>query len=699
MKKFTTHIILIIVAAILLNSCRRKEDTTWDIGLLTPILQGNLNITDILADSLKEINSDDGVDLVYRQQLIDLNLAEEGLSIPDTIVQVYVSLDSLGLTDRTLTNQISLGQVATALGFPYGTYIILNNGNMVPIDPILGFSSGEQPIDANSFFESATIETGFLDIQVYNGFPIPLTNLSLLIKNSSDGAIIVDETIPLIDVGETVISTTSLDGKTVDGDLIAEITNFDSPGSLGENVLIDTADAFVITMSAYDLNLLEATAIFPAQNLVNRKNDVVYDMGGPEFTSMEIKSGNVVIDVVSTMKDTIYIVYNIPGAVDPFGNNVSIITKVPPAPVGGSTTVSEAFPLDDYTVDLRGSSGIGYNTFYQEFVASIDSTGNVVTISLLDSISLVYGLKDIIPKSVEGYLGQSTEILKDTLKNIDVFRTIISGELLFDQVDVLLNIENGIGADANAILHSMTATNTRSGISKTLIAPTVVGQIIPVHRAQKNPFLPGITNVVLNTSNSNIKELLEILPDEISYDVTMDINPNGNAYNYQDFILEDSRLKANLDMVVPLNLIANDLVMQDKFSVDLNAMDHPENILSGDLILEVDNDFPFEAELWFVFIDEFGTRLDSLDFSATPIQAGVLSPDCRVYDSTNTEMKVFINEDRMQNFLLAENAIVTVRYNTTTLPGCGDHIRIYSDYDLHFNLRADFNYRINLGNY
>lgn len=57
----------------------------------------------------------------------------------------------------------------------------------------------------------------------------------------------------------------------MDGDLIAEITNFDSPGSLGENVLIDTADAFVITMSAYDLNLLEATAIFPAQNLVNRK--------------------------------------------------------------------------------------------------------------------------------------------------------------------------------------------------------------------------------------------------------------------------------------------------------------------------------------------------------------------------------------------------------------------------------------------
>lgn len=161
MKKFTTHIILIIVAAILLNSCRRKEDTTWDIGLLTPILQGNLNITDILADSLIEINNDDGVDLVYRQQLINLNLAEEGLSIPDTIVQVYVSLDSLGLTDRTLTNQISLGQVATALGFPYGTYIILNNGNMVPIDPILGFSSGEQPIDANSFLNRQLLKPDF----------------------------------------------------------------------------------------------------------------------------------------------------------------------------------------------------------------------------------------------------------------------------------------------------------------------------------------------------------------------------------------------------------------------------------------------------------------------------------------------------------------------------------------------------------
>lgn len=683
----------------MLSSCRRKEDTLWDIGLLTPIVQGNLNLTDILADSLHAVNSDASVDLVYRQQLIDLNLAEEGFSIPDTIVHVYVSLDSLGLTDRTLTNQISLGQVATALGFPYGTFIILNNGNMVPIDPIEGFSSGEQPIDANSFFETATFESGNLDIEIYNGFPIPLTNLSLLIKNASDGAVIVDETIPLVEVGQTVVSTTALDGKTVDGDLIAEITNFDSPGSGGENVLIDTSDAFIITMTAYDLELVEATAIFPAQNLVNRKNDVQYAMGGPEFTNMKIQSGNVVIDVVSTMKDTIYIEYAIPGAVDPFGNSVSISTKVPPAPAGGSTTVSEEFPLDDYTVDLRGSSGTGFNTFYQEFVARIDSTGNLVNISLLDSISLVYGLKDIVPKSVEGYLGQSSEILRDTLRSIDAFRTIISGDLLFDQVDVLFNIENGIGVDADVVLHSITAANTRSGVTKTLTAPTVIGQVIPVQRAQKNPFLPGITDVVLNTSNSNIKELLEILPDEISYDVSMEINPDGNAYNYQDFILENSRLKVNLDMDVPLNIIADDLVMQDKFSVDLNNMDHPENILSGDLILEVENDYPFEAELWFVFYDAFGTALDSIDFSTTPVQAGVLSPDCRVYESTLTEMKTFIDESRMQKFLQATTAIVTVRYNTTTLTGCGDHIRIYSDYDLHFNLRADFNYRINLHNY
>lgn len=699
MKNFSSYIIAFAACIALFSSCRRTEDTIWDIGLLTPILQGNLNISDILPDSLKNINADESIDLVYRQELVNLNLAEEGFTIPDTIVEVYVKLDSLGLTDRTLTNSISLGQVATALGFPYGTFIILNNGNMVPIEPIVGFSSGEQPVDANSFFESATIDTGYLDIEVENGFPIPLTNVSLVIKNASDGAIIVDDYIALIEVGETVTSTTDLHGKTVDGDLIAEITNFDSPGSEGADVLIDTTDAIVITMTAYDLSLIEATAIFPSQNLVNRKNDVVYDMGGPEFTSMEIQSGNVVIDVVSTMKDTIYIEYIIPGAVDPSGNIVSIITKVPPATPGSAVTVSEEFPLDDYTIDLRGSSGIGFNTFYQEFVASIDSTGNLVTISLLDSIYLVYGLKDIVPKAVNGYIGQSTETLSETVSGIDVFETIISGELLFDQVDVLLNIENGIGADANAVMHSMSATNTRTGITKTLIAPTVIGQIIPIQRAQQNPFLPGITNIVLNNSNSNIKELLDILPDQISYDVTVDINPDGNTFNYQDFILEDSRLKVNLDMEIPLNFIANDLVMQDKFSVNLNSINNPESILSGELTLITQNDFPFEAELWFVFLDEFGTPLDSIDFSATPIQEGEMAPDCRVYNSTTTEMKVFIDESRMQNFLLAEDAIVTVRYNTKSIPGCDDHIRIYSDYDLYFKLLADFNYRINLGNY
>lgn len=699
MQKYIRHILILLAVSTALSACRRDADTLWDVGLLTPIVQGNLNITDILADSLQNINSDESVDLVYRQQLIDYNLAEEGFTIPDTIVEVYVKLDSLGLTDRTLTNQISLGQVATALGFPYGTFIILNNGNMVPIDPITGFSSGEQPVDANSFFESATFDTGYLDIEVVNGFPIPLTNVSLIIKNASDGAIIVDEYIPLINVGETVTSTTPLHGMTVDGDLIAEISNFDSPGSEGADVLIDTSDALVITMTAYDLSLIEATAIFPAQNLVNRKNNVVYDMGGPEFTNMKIKSGNVVIDVVSTMQDTIYIEYNIPGAMDPFGNSIAILTKVPPAPPGSSVSVSESFPLDNYTINLRGSSGIAFNTFYQEFVASIDSTGNVVTISLLDSIFLVYGLKDIVPLEVEGYLGQSIETLKDTLSGIDVFETIISGDLLFDEVDVLLSIQNGIGVDANVIMHSLSAANTRKNINMQLVAPTVIGQTIPVNRAQKNPFINGYTDIVLNTANSNIKELLEILPNEIAYDVEMDINPNGNAFNYQDFILENSRIKVNLDMIVPLNIIANDLVMQDKFSINLNSISDPQNIIDGEITLLTVNDFPFEAELWFVFLDEFGNRLDSIDFSNTPVLAGVMAPDCRVYESTTTEMKAYIDETRMQNILLAEDALVTVRYNTTPIPGCGEHIRIYSDYDLYFKLLADFNYRINLGDY
>ncbi len=686
-----------IFFSFLLVACR-KEETRWDVEILTPLVKGDLTIVDLLPDSITQINSDESVTLVFRENLLNYNFAEENITIPDTIVETFVSLDSLQLSDRTLSQSITLGEVAIALGFPVGTFIILSNGSETTIDPITGLSSGEQAIDATSFFESATLEEGFLDIEVVNGFPIPLTDINLQIRNAGDDAVIVDEFVAYIAPGETFVSTTSLEGLTVDGNLIAEIADFSSPGSSGMDVLIDTSDALVITMTAYDMSLFEATAIFPAQNLVNNQSNILYDMGGPEFTEMTIKSGEVIMYIVNTIQDSIHIEYNIPGAVDPLGNSLSISTVVPPAPPDGSVIIDETFPLEGYNVNLRGQSGLLYNTFYNEFIARIDSTGEVVAISKDDSIQIIYGLQNIVPEALKGYFGQTDIGERDTIGNLGIFDKIASGSIDLADGTVNLVIANGVGIEGDVVIKQLTAWNSRTGEKINLSAPDYINVPVPVQRAYDNPFTIGYTNFALTPDNSNILDLIEVFPDRLIYEIDLSVNPAGNNFNYQDFLNAESSIDLFLDLEIPLEFVASALTLVDEYDSGLSGIENKQDIKAGTFTLFIDNGFPFEAGIALEFLNMAGDVLESVDLTATPITAGELNADCRVAAPAYSERSVYIDAVLMQEILDADKVRITAVFNTQSAAGCNEAVKVYSDYALDFQLSADFEYTIKLGN-
>ncbi|MGB4929869.1 MAG: hypothetical protein WBP43_07855, partial [Chitinophagales bacterium] len=149
-------ILLILLAAALFSACRRSLDTGWDTRYLAPIVTGELDVYDLVPDSLSEINDDESVTIVYQSQLLNYNLTEEAIEIPDTSVEYFVSLDSLALDDQTVSVGLSLGNIAIDLGFPIGTLIIASNGSETTLDPIYGLSTDPTPVDATTFFETAT---------------------------------------------------------------------------------------------------------------------------------------------------------------------------------------------------------------------------------------------------------------------------------------------------------------------------------------------------------------------------------------------------------------------------------------------------------------------------------------------------------------------------------------------------------------
>lgn len=681
-------ILLILLAAALFSACRRSLDTGWDTRYLAPIVTGELDVYDLVPDSLSEINDDESVTIVYQSQLLNYNLTEEAIEIPDTSVEYFVSLDSLALDDQTVSVGLSLGNIAIDLGFPIGTLIIASNGSETTLDPIYGLSTDPTPVDATTFFETATFNAGYLDLSIANGLPVDLDTVVFKLTNSVGGETILEDTffhIPAAGVPLTI--TKDLATMTVEGNLLGQILYFSTPGSPDVPVLIDTSDVVVITLTARDMELQEAVAVFPEQNLINNANDVQYDMGGPEFTEMGMEAGAVHIYVKNTIGDSIHIVYDIPGAVDEFGNSVHIETSV-----GPDETVDEFFDIAGYTIDLRGSEGNEVNTFYQEFSARINYTGVASYITLEDSLQVIYGLENLVPNSLKGYLGQYEILVADTTSGVELFDQFISGEINFGDINIDLAITNGLGASGTVLINSLGGTNTETGETVFLNCPSVVGVPININRALNNPFIPGYTTIALTSANSNVNELVEIFPDKLFYDVEMQVNPNGNEFNYQDFVIPSSIIDIDLNLSMPLEFMATDLTLQSEFPVTLDAESGTEGIGNIDLTLFADNTFPLEANINIVFMDDLGTPLDSLNFSGYNIKAGVLSDDCRVHDATQTEIHQLVDGELKDAILLATKAVATVTFNTASIPSCSDIVKIYSDYKMAIQLVGDVNY-------
>ncbi|MBK9504406.1 MAG: hypothetical protein IPO03_03390 [Bacteroidetes bacterium] len=70
-----------------------------------------------MPDPVTVVNADENVTWFIKTELLNYDLTEEAIEIPDTSVEYFVSLDSLTLEDQSMSVALSLGQIAMDLGF------------------------------------------------------------------------------------------------------------------------------------------------------------------------------------------------------------------------------------------------------------------------------------------------------------------------------------------------------------------------------------------------------------------------------------------------------------------------------------------------------------------------------------------------------------------------------------------------------
>ncbi|MFM2377130.1 MAG: hypothetical protein RLZZ165_2227 [Bacteroidota bacterium] len=690
--------LFLVLVSVLCQSCKFKvkDGIHWDTHLVTPILRSRIGLEDVIRDSrMLQSNPDHSLTVIFRDTLATLALSDY-LVVPDTSYSARISLNSITLATDTLTLDITMGQILRQLcgegNFAACLLYGQQGSSLSFFPPITGISSPDVPVDASQFFQEADLLRGMMVVRIENRLPLTVSSVTFHLRNDgSSQDTLVRNTMGPIPPGATVADSGSLAGKSVVSRMAAKLENVDMDSPQSFPFILDTNDYMRLQIIVKDLNASRAIAVFPAQRVLDDRSRINYRFdNGVEITRLKTKTGWLRLDAVSTLQDTIAFTYSLPTAVKD-GQPVSLQGRLVPNLATGTAIATIDYELVDYYMDLT-LNGDSINLFPFHITGDLLYSGRQSTMDLADSISVTYGLEGIVPAYIEGYLGTSTFHFADTLR-LDFFQSILGGTIDLRNPTVRLSIDNSIGVDGELSIRQMEAINHRTGQ-----AVGLTGAVMQAPTEVRGPRLPNVgqtisTPILLDEHNSNIRQFIGSLPDEIRFDMDVLINQNGNPALRDNFATDKSAVTAYLDIEIPLDGIADYLWLQDTLPIDLSEAALPKGVDAGTLKLVGTNQFPMEARVQVLFEDQTGAVFDSLfERGAQRLPAGQVGASGHVDVPGHGELLASFDQPRLTRLRQRGQRAIT-RFWLSTKPD-GQPVKIYSTYGIDIQLVGDVTYRV-----
>ncbi len=414
------------------------------------------------------------------------------------------------------------------------------------------------------------------------------------------------------------------------------------------------------------------------------------ELGDIQMKTITLEKGFIDVRLENPVEAVTYFIIKLDKVTD--GNGIFVRTIPAPAAANGQPGVAEAtLDLAGYTMDLSGQTGGGYNELVADFSVVTDPNGNSSWIYDGDVTRVEATFRDVKIFYAQGYFGN--RIISDTttvdLTELDIYQ---SGVLDISNLSLDFEVENGVKAGAVANINLVRNTNAMNNVVN-LYSPNV-GNDITVNPATGNwnTLSPSLTNVSFNASNSNIEEYLENLGVKHEVGYTFELNPWGNVSGGWDQVFPESRVRIKLKAQMPLSIGMDALVLQDTFDLTLNQDPEKTRVISGDLILNAKNGFPFSADVTMYLLGANGALLHTIQ--GTDIiessQYGVLDMNTNVLVQPS-EVIFSLSDDVIANVNDVQKVIVRAEMNSPDpTTGLNQQILIPENAFIELKLRSEF---------
>jgi hypothetical protein len=291
-------------------------------------------------------------------------------------------------------------------------------------------------------------------------------------------------------------------------------------------------------------------------------------------------------------------------------------------------------------------------------------------------------------QSAYGYLGVYDTLLADldTL-DFELFDYEFQGNVYFGDPRFNFNVDNSLGLPLGVDLFNL------SGLDKTGLSTEIIFE------PGTNPFVAQgpdfsqigetvLTEISINNKNSNIDEITNTNLSYFLYSM-MGLTGLGSPDDRNHFIIDTSRAIIDYEVVLPMNLRAEDFELEDTVNFDLSDIPDENDdfeIKSLQIRMETTNGMPVEINMQVVLVDTFYNVLDSLFTEETKnvLPSALVDENGKVLAPSQNEILIDFPPDRLDLIRNTRHAMVSGTFETTDEGQ--KMVKFYSYYVINFKL-------------
>jgi hypothetical protein len=704
-------IIVFILIVILLASAGCVKET-YDIDKFSkqvhlspafglPVVRGRVTLSDFVEPSDTIIFDSDSVFVYAEAENVITFIFSKDSIISFNLEDYYNFDDMISYSKSFVVGELNLGSFDDTIGFSLDEIsmklppavrdaLVLLDEKTGDFPPFPAVTLDEKTYDSFANFEYATFSDGVIEITVTNNLTIPITNLNIQLYNAAGPTPVGDPfTFALINPGQSLSDSIDLEDVILSNSVIAAVSLGDNPGA--DDVYIDLYNSSIeIAIAGRDLTIKSGRVILPIQEVVSidEKDTISFDPGEDiEIDEIKILSGDLNYSVNALVPIKASVTITLPSSLRD-GNPVTETITVEP-----NTILNDSISLDNAIIYLGTISGQPYNMLPVNYGLEVSSDGQMVDFNSTDEVSIEMEMLDPGIDYVKGYFGQYGDTIdSDTidLEIDDILGNITGTVTLYPSIS--LNYQNSFAIPVEIDLD---AVGYKGNDSVDIdLDPEILGYPnAPAERDVNDSY-------TINSANSQLPELISMLPGKIRFGGSAVMNPDGNTGSRDNYIFGNSRFLGDLEIEVPLELRINNLhfadtvdnFMQDA-EIDEESPVTPEDVEYLRIQFTAENGFPLGISLTMSLYDSTSASIKSTIDATDILEAAGVDSNGRVTEPAECSTELEITSEFWDAINDADKIIFNITLVTTD-DGTKD-VKIYSDYYIEYRValqvKADIN--------